>query len=870
MTSAPTPRIEPTGSTTPRSNHQTGGRFVPGTIINERYRIFGLIGQGGMGEVYRADDLKLGQPVALKFLPEQMRDRSSLDRFFNEVRVAREISHPNICRIHDIFDFGGKHFLSMEFVDGEDLASLLRRIGRLPEEKAVDIARQLCAGIAAAHARDILHRDLKPANIMIDGQGQVRIMDFGLAGVSETFAGAEIRAGTPSYMSPEQITGTEVTARSDLFALGLVLHELFTGKKVFDGRTVAEITAMHESSPRTPSSVHLGAYEPAIERIVTQCLERDPSKRPATALAVAAALPGGDPLAAALAAGETPSPELVAASGESGAMKPPIALGFLLFVLAGLVAIAIIQPPVLLLYWCKPEKPLVILADKSRQILESLGYTDDPVAVAGGYGRDASLLFHVEKTSQATDRWAALARSQPAVMVYWHREHARPFHPLRPYGRVNYRDPPQLERGMIRMLVDSSGRLTELNIIPDNGPFEGDARKTDWSTVFDAAGLDIATFEPAAPWFSPPMYCEEVRAWKGVYPDNPDLPLRVESGSHRGRIVHFTMSGPWRERPVAQDSNGANAKVWRFGFFDVARLCLQLTIVVGAMILARRNQRHGRGDRKGAFRLSITLALVNFLAWAGLSDHGSTPQEEWELINQALGRAIWTGVFTLLLYMAIEPHVRRMRPHTIISWTRLLSGRLRDPLVGRDILLGGCTAILMTFSQYGHWTASTWFGGAPPRPMMTDFRALGGLLPQIGGILQRIPEAIYMPMICLMVLLIFRLVLRHTWLSLIAFFVVFIWMYPAPTTSELFALDVAGRTVYGLLAFTLLLRFGILPLMFAMFFNSLLVAYPMMFDLSLWYSTTTTITALVIAVPCAYGFYVALAGQPLFKTAILD
>jgi serine/threonine-protein kinase len=157
-----------------------------GTILAGRYRIVGLLGRGGMGEVYRADDLTLGQPVALKFLPvPAASDAAALARFHNEVRTARQVSHPNVCRIHDLGDSDGEPFLTMEYVDGEDLASLLRRIGRLPADKAIESARQLCAGLAAAHDIGVLHRDLKPANVMLDGRGVVKITDFGLANFSE-------------------------------------------------------------------------------------------------------------------------------------------------------------------------------------------------------------------------------------------------------------------------------------------------------------------------------------------------------------------------------------------------------------------------------------------------------------------------------------------------------------------------------------------------------------------------------------------------------------------------------------------------------------------------------------------------------------
>ena len=154
----------------------------PGAVVSERYRILGILGRGGMGMVYKADDMKLGQVVALKFLPASFtRDPESVNRFLAEVRIARQVSHPNVCRVYDINELNGHHFLTMEYVDGEDLAALLARIGRLSRTKALELAHELCAGLAAAHAKNVVHRDLKPANVMIDGRGHARITDFGLA-----------------------------------------------------------------------------------------------------------------------------------------------------------------------------------------------------------------------------------------------------------------------------------------------------------------------------------------------------------------------------------------------------------------------------------------------------------------------------------------------------------------------------------------------------------------------------------------------------------------------------------------------------------------------------------------------------------------
>ncbi len=298
-----------------------------------------------MGEVYRADDLTLEQPVALKFLPESIGENdAALTRFRNEVRIARQVSHPNVCRVYDVGEIDGHMFLSMEYVDGEDLASLLRRIGRLPADKGIEIARKLCAGLAAAHEKGVLHRDLKPGNVMLDARGQVLLTDFGLAGLADQIAGAEVRNGTPAYMAPEQLSGKEVTARSDIYALGLVLYEIFTGRRPFEASTLAELVRAQTDTTPTSLTSLVRDLDPAVERVILRCLDPEPSRRPSTALAVAAALPGGDPLAAALAAGETPSPQMVAAAGEGVGLAPKIAISLLAVVilcLAGYYALAV-------------------------------------------------------------------------------------------------------------------------------------------------------------------------------------------------------------------------------------------------------------------------------------------------------------------------------------------------------------------------------------------------------------------------------------------------------------------------------------------------------------------------------------------------
>src|ERR1700735_4889791 len=249
------------------------GRFLPGALLADRYRIVALLGRGGMGEVYRAHDLTLGQEVALKFLPEvAARNPGALARFYNEIRLARQFSHSSVCRVYDLGEVEGQPYLSMEYVDGEDLGSLLRRIGRLPSDKAVEIARQLCAGLAAAHAKGVLHRDLKPANVMLDGRGHVVVTDFGLAALADEIPGEEIRNGTPAYMAPEQLAGKEVTVQSEIYSLGLVLYEVFIGRRAFEASTLAELVRLHsETTPLSPSTLEKETG-PAVELAVLRRL----------------------------------------------------------------------------------------------------------------------------------------------------------------------------------------------------------------------------------------------------------------------------------------------------------------------------------------------------------------------------------------------------------------------------------------------------------------------------------------------------------------------------------------------------------------------------------------------------------------------
>src|SRR5512146_1208380 len=482
------------------------GRFLPGTLIAGRYRIIAVLGKGGMGEVYRADDLSLEQQVALKFLPETATDEATLERFRNEVRIARRISHPNVCRVYDIGEAEHQIFLSMEYIDGEDLGSLLRRIGRISGDKAAEISRKICLGLAAAHAQGVLHRDLKPANIMLNSQGEVLITDFGLAGVANEIS--DVRSGTPAYMAPEQLTGREVTQRSDIYSLGLVLYELFTGRRTYEGKTYDEILQdRHERTPSRPSTL-VKDLDPAVERVILHCLEPSPGDRPQSALAIAAALPGGDPLAAALAAGETPSPQLVAAAGENVGLHVRAAVLWFSIAIVGLIAFYVLgvhtggMDRLDLPY--TPE----VLSQKARDISQQLGYTTPPVDSAEWFDFNNNVLNYLEE--HHTD-WNESLRSRPTPLGFERREAPETLLALMPKdsttlspGKVDKGDPPPTDSGMLSIHVDSRGRLSEFEAIPPQKDTSTiPSTPFDWKAVFALAGLDISQFKPAQSIWNP-------------------------------------------------------------------------------------------------------------------------------------------------------------------------------------------------------------------------------------------------------------------------------------------------------------------------------------------------------------------------------
>jgi predicted Ser/Thr protein kinase len=836
-------------------------RFLPGRLLAGRYRIIALLGKGGMGEVYRADDLTLGQPVALKFLPDEaVHDAGLLERFKNEVRIARRVSHPNVCRVYDVGEFEGQTFFTMEYVDGEDLATLLRRIGRLPEDKALDMARQLCAGLAAAHAKGVLHRDLKPANIMLDGRGQVVITDFGLAGIADQIQGAEVRSGTPAYMAPEQLEGKEVSTRSDIYSLGLVLWEVFTGKRAFAEVSIDKKRIVSDRSSRPTSSVR--DLNPLIERVILRCLETDPASRPITALSVAAALPGGDPLAAALAAGETPSPQMVAASGEMAGLRPPMAvICFAAFLLAlGLAEfLGIYYNP---LAKMRLELTPEVLTQKARETIAKMGYPVPAVDSVSNMEFDSDFQEYVEKNDKPHPNWNEVLAERPSILKFWYRQSpddmvADGFRDqlLNP-GIVTRNEPPPTLSGMINVELDPQGRLTYLQVIPPQkeNSITQTAAPFDWNTLFTAAGLDESKFQKTAPQWNSLATSDDRVAWTGTWPGT-SRPLRLEAAAWRGKPVFFSLIGDWTKpdrMKSTDDSGGKKAQ-------HIVAFVLALSFFYGVIFVARRNYRQGRGDREGALRLAWIMFVLEILLWL-CRGHFVASLEMLLLSIIAVSTALFSAGLTWLLYLALEPWVRRRWPHTLISWSRLLAGQFRDPLVGRDMLFGAILGIVWILIFRIRAIPMMHFGAAPDFPS-TEF--LMGGREALGQWLMQIPLSIIGTLQFFFLLLGLKIILRKDWLVAITFVALF--ALPRAFSTSYVKVELPAQILIYAVAVLIVYRFGLVPLAVAIFTVNMLGNVPATADISAWYAPACILALLSVVGLAGWGFYHSVGGEPLWR-----
>jgi len=839
-----------------RSRHAED-RFVSGEIIANRYRIIELVSAGGMGEVYRADDLKLDLEVALKFLPEEVgKDARWLQRLHDELRLARQVTHPNVCRVFDLGEHLGQSFISMEYVDGDNLASLLKKVGRFPMDRAMLLARQITAGLASVHEQGMLHRDLKPANILVDHSGQAHLADFGLAALGERVSGRAAKAGTPAYMAPEQTRGKDVTIRSDLYALGLVLYELLSGKATFQSDTRDGFAKLHESHPPVPiGEVMPEPLDPIVDGIIMQCLEKDPARRPASAKVVLAALSGGDALQMAISAGQLPTPELVAAAGHHTGLSRRSVWASLILILVSLAALVWVKGAAQLV---APEQiPLSaeVLADRARQMLLAAGCNETNYDEAYRFYWSWRGAEYAQSLGPQAQR--ETQNNQPGLMRFWYRQATQPLSPRGLGGRVTPNDPALLQPGMATVVLTPTGRLQKYIAAPASQVLPVPTTAPDYkylAALFDAADLDLVHSVPKSTDRRPPLYADQIQAWNSVLRSTGER-VEVVSATVGGVPVWFTVLEPWQKTNQVWEEDEfphtAKNNIW-------FRLLLFVSVVSVGVGLTWRNVMQRTVDLTNALKLAGFCFVLHLIVWAVEAHHTAEAIPQFLRVINGASLSLLIATLVLVYYLALEPFIRRNWPQAMISWNNLLNGNPSHPMVAGGVLVG-ISAGLVTALIYGlgQWLVKC-LTGIPVTSQADSFAA--AISSRLG--LQLLPAAlinsIYSGFVILLIMVIFRKLIPRRWVAQSVFVGLVVLLYSPWSLAE-WPLWLYGLAL-GVTALVVMKRFGLTSVVIGGFVLSLLNVTPVVCDFSAWYSQYTWLVVAAILTPTLLVLPLALRG----------
>jgi serine/threonine-protein kinase len=587
---------------------------------------------------------------------------------------------------------------------------------------------------------------------------------------------------------------------------------------------------------------------------------------------LAAALPGGDPLVAAIAAGETPSPELIAASGLKEGLRPAIAVALLVVVVAGSLTAVAMDRRTKLIERLAPGKPPEVLVERARDIVRRAGYVDEPADAAFGFDYDARLIRYVEYTDASTRRWDQFRLFSP--VTFWYRQSPRPLErsPFLNWTTVTTVNPPLQVAGDVIVGLDGEGRLKWLDAVPPRArTADGTSRSVDWTPLLADAGFDPSSLTPVEPRSTPATFADAEHAWTVRRPSG-SASLQVEAAEYQGRPVTFHIDGPWTpdDRAVAALA-GARVRVGSW-----SAIVLALAIMAGSVFYARQNLRLGRGDRRGTWRLMAAMLIVSNLAWI-LSEHHVATFWEFALFITALSTAVFFTVGVGVLYLALEPFVRRRWPQMLVSWTRVVQGSWRDPLVGRDLLIGCAVGVAVAVLVHLETSMPPLFGFADGTLLATPMDALLGPLSFVNVLLQiLLAGAMFRGLVTIFFLFFLRMILRSDRAALVG-------LVAFQTAGQLFSgsgslLPIVGTlaivvpiiVVESVLLVVVLKRCGLLAFIAALFVMTMLAQFPMTFQLSVWYAGYGLAALAIVWAMAVYGFKVSLGGLPLIASANFD
>jgi len=499
-----------------------------------------------------------------------------------------------------------------------------------------------------------------------------------------------------------------------------------------------------------------------------------------------------------------------------------------------------------------PHSP-EILAQKAGEMIQSFGYTAPPADRAYKFSFDTAYRTFVEKQGKPAAYRDQLAKGQPPLIHFWYRQSPQPLVVSSPFSYVSPEDPPPMVSGMIGLSLDPQGRLLQFDAVPRQ--VEGKSSPPapfDWKAQFTAAGLDLARFTPVEPqWISLAPF--DVRAaWTGSYASAPQIPMRIEAASWRGKPVFFRVIEPWSRPERMQEAEGVPPGALVF---------LLVVLALGAF-LAWYNFRAKRGDIRGANRAAAFVFVGAWLSHLLTAHPVAALSEVGVFLLGALDAAI-PGATIWALYLAFEPYVRRRWPQSMITWSRVLSGGFRDPLVGGHLLFGVALGIGLALLNSGRRLALGQYGPVTNAGLLSSLDARG----LADSLLTEMVSAFLFGMLLTFVFMLLRVLLRLQWLAAAIFILI-----PASGAFGNAHPGIEALTqfsFFALFAATLLRFGGLLPTIVCLFVGNTLGGFPIA-DFSNWYASTTVFVLVVFLALTAYAFHTAVAGRPLFKAGFLE
>ena len=577
-------------------------------------------------------------------------------------------------------------------------------------------------------------------------------------------------------------------------------------------------------------------------------------------------LAGQDPLAAAIAAGETPSPELVAAAGETRGAAAGARVGVpRRWSCVAALLVPWLRPRTSLIGRISVEKSPAALEDRARELLARLGAAPGPADSEVGFRVDDAYFRWTETRDRSPSRWDSLRTGDPPVVQFFYRQSPQPLVARASYGEVTWREPPVDVSDMAGVRYDLRGRLLGLYVVPPQveepatPPGTGSA-EPDWRALFDEARLEITSFERVASVRTPPFYVETRASWKGYWPSRPDVPIRVEAAAYRGRPVWFEIVSPWTRAERSQPWQPSR------GHRMTRALGLVLAVVLTAAggFLARRNTRLGRGDRRGAARLAFTVALLTISSWVLRAHHVADPGSEFGLAARAAGVAVLLSVLLWLFYLALEPYVRRLRPWTLVSWTRVLNGGAADAVVGRDALVGMTWGALLSLSLVAGGLVPAWLGRAPRAPLAVSLEVLLGTRMLLANVLGAPVDATLFGLGTLLLFLILRFVTRSD-AAAAALIVAILTLSQVGEVGDTLWLVVPYALVVFASYVALLLRFGVLAVIVGIYTANLLLHPNHSWAFGSWTASATPFLLLLLVGLALFAFRTALGGRAVLR-----